>query len=79
MTVNQIRRLHQAQPFQPFRNHLADGRALDVPHPEMLAIMPPGRTVFVATGEEDYEIVDLLLVASLEVVNGRAGPGRRRR
>ncbi len=77
MTINQIRKLHQARPFHPFRLHLADGRALEVPHPEMLAIMPPGRTVFVATGEEAYEVVDLLLVASLEVSNGQTKTKRK--
>jgi hypothetical protein len=70
MTIDQIRKHHRALPFRPFRIHLADGRALDVSHPEMLAIMPPGRTVFVATGHEDYEIVDLHLVTSLETTNG---------
>ena len=77
MTITQIRKLHQARPFQAFRLHMADGRSLEVPHPEMLAIMPPGRTVFVATGEEDYEIVDLLLVASLEVMNGQSKSKRK--
>ena len=78
MTINQVRQLHQAQPFKAFRIHLADGRSLSVSHPEALAIIPPGRTIVVATGEEAYEVVDLLLVASLEVANGHAGPRRRR-
>ncbi len=72
MTISQVRKLHQSRPFHPFRLHLADGRALEVGHPEMLAVMPPGRTVIVATGDEDYEIVDLLLVTSLEVMNGQS-------
>jgi len=29
-------------------------------------VLPPGRTIMVAKGEEDYEVVDLLLVTSLE-------------
>ncbi len=76
MTIQQVRKLHQATPFQPFRIHLADGRALDVSHPELLAILPPGRTMVVATGKEDYEVVDLLLVTSLEVANGKSRAGR---
>lgn len=71
MTIDQLRKRHRALPFQPFRIHLADGRELDVPHPEMLAVMPPGRRLVVATGNEDYEVFDLLLVTSLEVVHGR--------
>jgi hypothetical protein len=80
MTIDQVRRLHRAQPFQPFRIHLADSRYLDVVHPELLAISQSGRTVIVVTGDENlYEVVDLLLVTSLEVLNGRGRSSRRRR
>ena len=79
MAIEQVRKLHQARPFQPFRMHLADSRSLDVVHPELLAISEPGRTVIVVTGDESlYKVVDLLLVTSLEVLNGRAKPGRRK-
>jgi hypothetical protein len=78
MTINQIRRLHQALPFQPFRLHLADSRSLDVNHPEVLAISEPGRTISVAS-DGAFEIVDLLLVVSLEMLNGHARQTRRRR
>ena len=78
MTVDQIRNLHQAQPFQAFRIHLADSRSLDVTHPELLAINEPGRTVSVVA-EGVFQIVDLLLVVSLEVLNGHAKPTRRKK
>ena len=38
MTVDQLRRMHQARPFQPFEIYLADGRSIAVDHPELLAI-----------------------------------------
>jgi hypothetical protein len=78
MTIDQVRRLHQAQPFQPFRIHLADSRAIDVAHPELMAINEPGRTVVVAH-EGAFEIIDLLLVTSLEVRNGHPKSTRRKR
>jgi hypothetical protein len=79
MTIQQVRKLHQAKPFQAFRIHLADGRSFEVSHPELLAILPPGRTIVVGTGQpEDYEVVDLLLVTSLEVSNGRPRSGKGR-
>ena len=78
MTIDQIRNLHRAQPFQPFRLHLADSRSLDVTHPEVLAISEPGRTISVAA-DGVFEIVDLLLVVSLEMLNGHTRPTRRRR
>jgi len=57
--------------------HLADGRRLEVTHPECLAISPPGRTVGVALPDGTIEIVDLLLVTSLKPhPNGH--PRRRR-
>jgi hypothetical protein len=66
MTVEQLRKMHRAQPFQPFEIHLADGRSLPVGHPEFLAINPPGRTIAVAVDDGTIEIVDLLLVTSLK-------------
>jgi hypothetical protein len=76
MTIEQIRRAHRAQPFHPFEMHLADGRALQVPHPEFLAIAPPGRTIGVGMPDGTIEIVDLLLVTSIKPhANGR--PRRR--
>jgi hypothetical protein len=79
MTLEQIRKLHQARPFRPFRINLADSRSLDVAHPELLAINAGGRTIIVVTGDENlYEVVDLLLVTSLEVLNGQAKSRKRR-
>jgi hypothetical protein len=76
MTIEQIRQLHRAQPFHPFEIHLADGRSLPVPHPEFLAITPPGRTVIVTKKDGTFEIVDLLLVTTLRP---HANGGSRRR
>jgi len=78
MTIDQLRRLHRAQPFQPFRLHLADSRSVDVSHPEVMAIGEPGRTISVFN-DGAFEIIDLLLVVSLELLNGHARPARRSR
>ncbi len=74
MSIEQLRRMHQARPFHPFDIHLADGRQLPVDHPELLAMTPPGRTIGVGLDDGTIEIVDLLLVTSLK----RRGNGRRR-
>jgi hypothetical protein len=66
MTIEQLRHLHQAQPFQPFDIHLADGRSLPVEHSEFLAQSPTGRTIAVGHADGVLEIVDLLLVVSLK-------------
>lgn len=72
MTIEQLQQMHQALPFQPFRVHLADGRRLDVHHPEFLAQSPTGRTMSIGKPNGAFEVVDLLLVTSLEVLNGKA-------
>ena len=79
MTLDRLRELHQARPFRSFRIHLADGRSLDVTHPESLAYAPRPRTLFVVKPDENVERVDLLLVTSLETLNGLATRPRRRR
>jgi hypothetical protein len=76
MTIEQLRHLHQARPFRAFRLHLADGRALDVDHPEFLSQSRTGRTVIVHLEDDTFEIVDLLLVVGLAVIDGQ--PKRRR-
>ena len=79
MTIEQLRQMHQARPFQPFRVHMADGRHLDVVHPEFLAHTPNGRTVMIARPDESFEVLDLLRVTSLEPINGRPRSCRKRR
>jgi hypothetical protein len=79
MTIEQLRQLHQARPFQPFDIHLADGRTLSVEHPEFLAQSPAGRTFAVGRPDGVMEIVDLLLVVSLKPRgNGSQRRGRHR-
>jgi hypothetical protein len=74
MTTDQIDRIHQARPFRPFTLFLADGRQIRVDHPEFMARTRGGRTLFIGSAGEHFEIVDLPLVVSVEV-----GIGRRRK
>ena len=65
MTIEQLRNLHQARPFRPFTICLADGRNMQVSHPELLTHSPGGRTLIVFHGGESFSILDLLLVTEL--------------
>jgi len=76
MTGEQLRNFHQAQPFRPFIIHLADGRSIEVRHPEMLAYAFPARSFAVWT-RDSYSVIDLLLVTELRQRNG-VGRSRRR-
>jgi hypothetical protein len=75
MTIEQLNRMHQARPFQPFEIYLADGRSLPVEHSEFLSQTPAGRTIAVGLEDGTHEVVDLLLVTSLKP---RANGARRR-
>jgi hypothetical protein len=75
MTINSLRDMIHAVPFQPFTIRLADGRSVRVPHPDFIAVIGGGRTVFVASPVEDqFTIVDLLLVTQLEVGDTSSSP-----
>ena len=66
MTIEQLRKLHQARPFQPFDIHLTDGRAIPVEHPEFLSQSLTGRTIGVGVEDGTIEVIDLPLVVSLK-------------
>ena len=78
MTIDQLRKAAKAEPFRRFTVSLADGRRFVVPHPEFIWIPPKAsRTFVVAEAGEDYSIIDLLLVTSIDFGNG-AGVRRKR-
>ena len=71
MNIESLRQVHQARPFQPFDLHVADGRTLHVPHPEYLAQFPGGRAILVTHADYSWDVVDLLMVTSIHVSNGK--------
>ncbi len=77
MTIEQLRKVHRTQPFEPFVLRTADGREFEVNHPEVLSISPVGRTIVVMTPDGAHDVIDLLLVASLHITDGK--PRRRRK
>ena len=70
MTVEQFKATLHQQPFRPFTIRMADGRAFDVTHRDFIAMSPTGRTVIVYLDDENYSVLDLLLMSELQVVNG---------
>lgn len=79
MTIDQLRNFYEAQPFQPFIMHLADGREIMVRSREFMASAPSGRTVIVYQPDDSWNVVDLLLVTDLEALPARNGARRRKR
>ena len=79
MTIEQLRNFYNAQPFQPFVLHLADGREIPVMHREFMASAPSGRTITVYQPDDTMNVVDLLLVTDLEIKPATNGTGKRRK
>jgi hypothetical protein len=82
MTIEHVRELYFAQPFQPFTLHLADGRNLEIKSREFVLVPPAGRTIAVYLAEKTIRIVDLLLVPEASVQtngNGHRRPPRSRK
>jgi hypothetical protein len=65
MTIETIKRFYEAQPFQPFVIHLADGREVPVHHREFMMALPSGRTIYVCQPDDTVNVIDLLLVTGL--------------
>ncbi len=75
MTAEQLRTLREANPFRPFTIHLADGRALEVPHRDFVSQSPGGRTIIVYRADDSFSLVDLYLVTELELQAPSSGNG----
>jgi hypothetical protein len=73
MTTDRFQAVLHQVPFCPFTIRMADGRAIDVPYPDFVALSPSGRTVIVVHPDENFSVLDLLLMSELEVhaANGR--------
>jgi CheY-like chemotaxis protein len=80
MTHETLHTLKSAAPFRPFRLVLADGRALDVRHPNHVW---PGeqRTLVGAPDDPDrtWLSLDTATIDRVEFLDAAAGPGRERR
>lgn len=78
MTIDQVRTFFNAQPFAPFTLYLADGRQFPVHSREFMALSPAGRTVAVYQPNGLVDIIDLLLVTSLQHTVADNGSPKRR-
>lgn len=72
MTTEELGNMINAQPFHPFRVHMADGRNVLIKHPDFIARAPSGRTAMVYKDNDLVERIDLRLVTRLEPINGEA-------
>lgn len=76
MNVDMLREAARTQPFRPFLLRMNDGRVLQIPHPDCIAVAR--RTVIVVDPITDRELLlEPVLIASLEYVSPSqpAAPG----
>ena len=68
MKVDELRARIHAIPFQPFIVHVPDGRSIQVPHPDFIAITGTGRTAFITFEKKpSFAVIDIPLITQLEV------------
>ena len=70
MTPASVQAYVKAEPFRPFRIHMASGRTFDVRHPEMIKILKSAVLVFSSTRNsaeffDRYESISLMLTESI--------------
>jgi hypothetical protein len=69
-----------AEPFRPFRIHMASGRSFEIRHPEMVKVGRSSMTVFMkpeqdAAQQERWQEVSFMLLESVEPLgNTQAAP-----
>lgn len=78
MTSIELKNALKAEPFRPFVVHLGSGRSLPVKHPEFVAVHPNNRTAILFVADGGFEIVDILMIQSIEFPS-QNGHGRRRK
>lgn len=60
---------------------MANGRLVDIPHPDFINLSHTGRRLIVEQADDSFEVIDVLLVTSVETLprNGRKKAARRSR
>lgn len=69
-----------AEPFRPFRIHMASGRAFEIGHPEMIKVGRSSVTVYMRpeSGPDQldrWQEVSLMLLESVEPLEMKTGTG----
>jgi hypothetical protein len=65
--IEEMRNLLRAQPFRPFTIHLPEGRTVRVAHHDFALLSPDGRTLLAYEPDNSFNMIDVMLIASVEV------------
>ena len=81
MSGTELEEMLKAQPFRPFALRLADGKLVPVRHPEFAFLSPKKRTlhVYQNSNDDEFDLIDVMLVTALETLHDRRGNGAGKR
>jgi hypothetical protein len=65
MTIDELKKAKDRRPFEPFVIWTADGRALEVRHPDAIA-WGSRRIVSYVSRFDDWQVIDVALITSIE-------------
>ena len=69
MRIEELKRAKDQRPFRPFRIRMADGREIEVRHPDAVSWGGEhGRIVSYLSPSDEWEVIDIALVTSLASV-----------
>lgn len=66
MTIDQIRKAAQADPFIPFRLSLGNGRKFNIARPDLIMVPREATRIVIAEAPDLYSVIDALLIVSLD-------------
>jgi hypothetical protein len=73
LKIEEIRKLLHAQQFRAFAIHVAYGGCIPLKHEDFGALAPTGREMIVYQPDGDYQVVDVLQVARVQVLARNGG------
>jgi hypothetical protein len=66
MRIDELKKVKDRRPFEPYLIHMADGRRLAVTHPDAVSWGGErGRIVSYVSPRDEWEVIDIALVTSL--------------
>ncbi|HEY0549949.1 MAG TPA: hypothetical protein VGF13_10130 [Verrucomicrobiae bacterium] len=72
MSTDGIKEVVKKQPFRPFVIKMTSGATFEINHPELFAVSPSYRRMYVVMDEEHTEIIDTFLVESMRIKESAA-------
>ena len=67
MHRDKLRELIRSEPFRPFTIHLPEGRSVHIFHHDFAVMSPDGRTLLAFEADNSFNMIDVMLIASIEV------------